>query len=901
MTNKYKCLITLFLFHLTSLFLLAKEFIIETKEINPKIALVLSGGGSRGIAQIGVLKVLLKEKIPIDFIAGTSIGAIIGGLYCLGYSPYELEEISLTTNWDELLSLKNKQERSEYFLDQKLIKDRTFLSFRFQNFKLVYPKAISTGWKFSSFLQNLIWKSGIYNENFDSLLIPFRAVATDISKGNSIIFKKGNILTALRASSTLPLINTPVEIDSMVLVDGGLFANLPVDAISDFQPNLIIAVNTTSPILGRKELDNPWSIAHQVISILMNKFTDEAMQKVDFLIQPKIGKHSNNDFSNLDSLMLIGEIETQSYVKRVKERILNEKNKIIDSLENTISREFGIDDTLFIVGNDTLNSYYLIQKKDLEKIHNPFSILSFKDFLKNISSNPKIKRLRIHHNDEQSQIGELQQKIKATVEFYPSFDSILIINEIGKFGNEFDSIVNNFIGLPYTEKNKKELTIRLNKLLGRKGYSFSQISFFEEKVNNKNLVNIKVQPNHIAEIVFKNISTNNFIVQRELTFKIGDNIDADKITKSWSNLLSTDLFDDLRVDFRQNPDKISSTIILEGQERGTQILNIPLRIDNERNIQSGFDFIHDNLFNIGGRLITSFLVGNRNLRAKVEFTQSRILKTQFTFSLETFFQKDGNYIFIRVKNLPKNKFKNEINNDMVSENFGLSLKVGSQIERLGNVFAKIQTVKQKHYLKTDVIRPPFYTFNNIQIGLVFDSQDRIDFPTKGRYINLLFETPFNLPKGSLNFTKAFFSHLTIFSFEDITILPRTNFGFADLSTPFPEFFTIGGIESLLGFREDELRGRQIFSATIDARYRIPFKVYFDTYISFQYGIGSAWEQFETIKIMDLKHSIGISLSFDTPVGPAKFSLGKGFYFIKNPNTIVWGPIQTFFSIGSKLF
>lgn len=879
----------------------ASEIQILINDINPKIALVLSGGGSRGIAHIGVLKILNKENIPISCISGTSVGALVGGLYCIGYTPEELEEIALTTNWEELLSLKSQQERSEYFFDQKVIKDRTFLSFRFNNFKFMYPKAISLGWKFNSFLQKLIWKGGIYSENFDSLRIPLRIVTTDIATGNSLIFDKGNIVTALRASSTIPLINAPVEIDTMVLVDGGLFANLPVEACQSFHPDIIIAVNTTTPPLPPQELNTPWSIANQVVSILMNKFTYDAIKKVDLLIQPETGNKSNNDFTHLNSLIFAGEQSTKNILTQIKQRIEKEKSRLIDSVEKLIKKNFDISDSLFVAFYGNADSCYLVTMSEVSKFNFGTNFINFKNYLDSISNNRMVKKITIFDNTHSFENDTFFLKLKIVTEFYSKFDKILIENKIGKFDIEIDSITKNFIGYPATEQNKKELSIQITKFLAQKGYAFSKVSFTETFEKEHNIVKISVQPNFIEDIVFKNISANNFIVQRELTINKGDFINPDKIAESWSNLLSTDLFTDLRIDFRQNPEKVSSIITIEGQERGTQIVNLPLRIDNERNLQGGIDFVQENLFNIGGRFIFSFLLGARNLLSKIELTQSRILNTQFTFSFETFFEKSGRYVFIKVLSLPINRFENEINGEIITENYGFSIKIGSQIERLGNLFGKLRVQKQRYYFRSEEIKPTFYPINNVQIGLVYDSRDKLDFPTKGRFINAFIETPLNFPKEVVSFTKAYFSHINVFSFKDITFKPQVIFGFADLSTPFPEFFSLGRNESLLGFREDELRGRQVFSAIVDIRYRLPYKIYFDTYITFQYGIGSAWGQFETIKISDLKHSLGITLGFDTPIGPANFSIGKGFYFIKNPNTIVWGPLQTSFSIGGKLF
>ncbi|HEX7571852.1 MAG TPA: patatin-like phospholipase family protein, partial [Bacteroidota bacterium] len=144
----------------------------------PRVALVLSGGGARGVAQIGVLRVLERYKIPVDFIAATSMGAIVGGLYASGYTVAEVEALALETPWDDILSLSDETKRTELFVDQKIAGDRSFLAVRFQGFEPVIPSAISSGQRLTDFLSAHTLQA-LYHPvpDFDHLKIPFRAVA----------------------------------------------------------------------------------------------------------------------------------------------------------------------------------------------------------------------------------------------------------------------------------------------------------------------------------------------------------------------------------------------------------------------------------------------------------------------------------------------------------------------------------------------------------------------------------------------------------------------------------------------------------------------------------------------------------------------------------------------------
>ena len=313
------------------------ETIEYPENIRPKVAVVLSGGGARGISQVGVLKQLVEYKIPIDYIVGTSIGSIIGGLYCAGYTPQELDSILISTNWGDIFALTGEQDRSNLFLDQKIIKDRSLITLRFKNFEFVVPEAMVTGARLNEFLQNLIWNS-IYQEenNFDSLKIPFRSVATDLVKGRSVSLNSGNIVTAMRASAAIPLRNTPVRIGDMVLVDGGLKANIPLTQAEELNPDIIIVVNTISPLLEPQELNKSWNLADQVVSIMMMDYSIIALQKADIIIQPELNNHSNIDFLNLSDLIFKGEVATRKIIPYLRNLYFNKLDTIF---ENKLDRK----------------------------------------------------------------------------------------------------------------------------------------------------------------------------------------------------------------------------------------------------------------------------------------------------------------------------------------------------------------------------------------------------------------------------------------------------------------------------------------------------------------------------------------------------------------------------------
>src|SRR3989304_10192637 len=169
----------------------------------PIVALALSGGGARGLAQIGVLKALEEAGIDLDIIVGTSMGSIIGGLYAAGYSVDQLDSIAENTNWNDLLSLEGETDRGELFIDQKVTEDKAILTLRLDGLSPIIPTSINTGHRLSNYLNLLTLQAPVHSYSFDDLKIKFRAVCTNLITGEPVILDKGSLSQAMRASSSV--------------------------------------------------------------------------------------------------------------------------------------------------------------------------------------------------------------------------------------------------------------------------------------------------------------------------------------------------------------------------------------------------------------------------------------------------------------------------------------------------------------------------------------------------------------------------------------------------------------------------------------------------------------------------------------------------------------------------
>lgn len=290
-------------------FLLLSPLDINATE-RPKIGLALSGGGAKGAAHVGVLKVLEGKNIPIDYIAGTSIGAYVGGMYALGYSAAEIEAIMMNTDWEkgysdtiprQSLSFKDKETRDKYNIP---------INIGYSDDEVKLPRGLLRGQSMSQLLRsstNLIEQLG----SFDDLSIPFRAVATDLTTGEAVVLDSGSIVAAMQASASVPGALQPAVIDGRLLVDGGIANNMPIDIVKQMGADIVIAVDIGSPLVGAAQLDSSIAVLNQLSTILTNassKKQKALLDANDILIRPKIDDLSTTDFSIMPIALPLGEI-----------------------------------------------------------------------------------------------------------------------------------------------------------------------------------------------------------------------------------------------------------------------------------------------------------------------------------------------------------------------------------------------------------------------------------------------------------------------------------------------------------------------------------------------------------------------------------------------------------------
>ena len=271
----------------------------------PKIGLALSGGAARGCAHVGVLKVLEEMRVPVDYVAGVSMGAVVGGLYAAGMTPAEIERTLTRLDWQSVLedrtayrelAFRRKEDERRYLMDVEVGVGK-------QGFTL--PAGLLTGQKLGFQLQSFLRPVADVTD-FSRLPTPFRAVATDLETGEVVVLARGQLAAALRASMAIPGVFSPIEIDDRLLLDGGVANNLPVDVVRDMGAGVVIAVDVSEPLASREELRSLLGVTNQAISVLTRANMDSRRADADLVIAPDVDEVGTMAFEKTSEIIALG-------------------------------------------------------------------------------------------------------------------------------------------------------------------------------------------------------------------------------------------------------------------------------------------------------------------------------------------------------------------------------------------------------------------------------------------------------------------------------------------------------------------------------------------------------------------------------------------------------------------
>lgn len=726
--------------------------IVPLKKIKrPKIALVLSGGGARGATQIGVLKELEKNRIPIDLIVGTSIGSLVGGLYASGYSTEQLQTLVDTTNWAEVLSFGDEADRTDLFVGQKQAAERNLLTLRFDGFTPIIPSSLSNGQRLTTFINQLTLQ-GIYHSNhsFDDLKIPFRAVTTDIISGRRTTLASGNLAEALRASISVPLLYSSVKRDSMELTDGGLISNIPVEVAREMNMDIIIAVDVSSPLRTAGQLNAPWEIADQIINIMAQLPNKQSLEKATIVIKPDLGGHLAADFSRLDSLIAQGE-----------EAAAAEMPALRDSIQKKQSADY-------------------LSRPDVDQLSFKVSSISFQGA--EIPQNIKADLAALTARDRVT-VGFIEGKVfslyslgnykdsYAEIELHDSTASVKFVDianiEVRSIEVAGDSVITKDEILPLIDqlKNKAENSdstqTALNGILALyrdRGYSLARIQSVQFD-STKGVLRIAIDEGVIYHMAVEGTTkSRDWVIWRELPFTVGDIFTVSGAQHAIANIMATNLFDQVLIDIRYIGDK--SEIVIKATEKKSELAGVGLRIDNERNVQPSLELRDENFLGTATEFGAYFGGGLRNRKYLFEFKANRIFNTYYTFDLNSFYNLKDIYTY---ENDPSVQSPTVFSRMRVGEyrqlEHGWSFSLGRQVERLGTVTAEYRFgLNEIKFLSGRGFLTDNFALQTLKLSSTIDTQDQFPFAHYGSLMNMSWETASSVGAGDIGYSKLFLSY-----------------------------------------------------------------------------------------------------------------------------------------------
>lgn len=851
-------------------------------EAYPQFNLVLSGGGARGFSQTGVLKALSEFNLFPDNITGTSIGSIIGGLFALGYRASEIDSISSTLNWDYILSLQEFDRRSDLFVDQKVTEDKALLTLRVEGLTPVFPNAVNDGQRLLNELNLIAFQSPLgLIKNFNDLEFPFRAVAANLITGNPYIFAEGSISMALRASSSVSFLLSPINLDTVILVDGGLTENIPVNiSHSEFGKGFTLAVNTTSPLADKERLSLPWVMADQVLSIPMRLLNENSLKNADYVITPVLDPELTRNFSSAHELVKQGYSEAITHISNISNK-----------LDSIFYEQITFDD-------------FLLKKPVI--VRSNVDGISFESL-----GNPETSRKLVF---EAYRLAELLSLNNCEISFTTSDTGSIvtfnaeqeaILKRVFVFGTSLiaDSTIreltSHLIGIPFNNKQTVYLIKNVLKIFRDNDFALAGLKNVHFNSESGTLF-LDFDEGSLEGIIIQGDSTTNVdLILRELPFSGGGVFSLTRVKSGLSNLYSTGLFEEIILNVEKRNG--GNYLVLEIKEKIPSLLRLGFKIDNENAPQVYFDIRNINLFSTGTEFGLNFLFSPKKNYIVLEHRANRLFDTYFTYRLNFYYSfRDINTYSLNASS-STNSFSKSIDGEYRESFAGISLAAGTQISKIGNLIGeikyehnKIQNIDKKEILTYDA---PLFTLG---VNTTFDTKDKYPYTTDGIRFFAFYETGqsvFNAKTGYTKFGADFEGFYSLSQSNTFELM--FNIGFGDKTLPLTKQFSLGGINSFFGTKDDELRGRQIFRLSGGYRHKLPFKIFFDTYLSIRYDLGSTWEEEEKIRIRDLTHGIGLSLGLDTPIGPADFSIGRSFQIQNNltNNPLRWGPVFFYFSIG----
>ncbi len=811
----------------------------------PRIALALSGGGARGLAQIGVLKALEDMGVRVDAIAGTSIGGVVGGLYACGYSPEELKGIVSSIDWEELF--RDRPRRSSLFSTQKEGNESHLLSIRFEGFKPAIPLAVLSGQKLSNLFSDLTAAANLKaGFDFDRLKIPFRTVAVDLVTGEPVILSSGDLAEALRATLGAPLAFAPLEKNGQLLVDGGLLMPVPVELAQAFRSDLVIAVNTSAALDPATELQTPLDVASQATTVMTLEKKKRELAAADLVIAPPLQNFHWGDFADAGRLFDIG------YLAAVEK-----KAEILELLRRRAP------------GDDEKIALERIEQSIIPANELPFA---------RPGAVPSKNRLR-HWLDSLLLSG-------AFASLEASYDSAgrtlsvraekaSIVREIDFAGNSVfsSSELARALAMPTGEplyfRALKKASEKFEEKYRRAGYNLLETPRPVWSDSAAGRLVFELREAKIENVALEgNQRTRDWVVMQNFPLRGGMLFNSGQVSRGVTNVYATGLFDRVFASLEKGSRGPVLKLVLK--EKKYEQIRLGGHYLHDYESEGFVDFIDANLFGSGTEFKTHLQYGVRRQLYEAGFKTDRIFKTYLTSRIGAFLYRERWRSYSDFENFVPYR----------ERRWGAFWSLGQQIFRLGTVSAEIRAENFVEGRATYSGR--LHKLRSFTLRSVVDTRDKNPFPERGAYNVVWFSTASDILGGNISRRKAygFFSQFLPVG-EILTFQPQITGGLSSGSFPEAELFRLGGEDFLSGTHQKGYLARQFLILGTGLRAKLWGRVY----PQFRWDLEKRWTRAEEFDLRRFFSGYLAGVKVATPVGPAGIAWaysnrgGKKFYFL----------------------
>ncbi len=824
----------------------------------PQVMLVLSGGGARGIAHVGVLKALQEHGIAVDMVIGTSMGAVVGGFFAAGYSAERIETIIKKIDWTGVFSEQGLRENQ--LVSQKNIPRRHILQFRLKGLVPIVPPALTQGQQVLQVIYDELLSANFRAEsNFDRLPIPFRAVATDLLSGQAVVLQSGDLAEAMNASLAMPLLFAPVERDGRWLVDGGIANNLPTDIARNLGADVVIAVDVSSPLRSRENIRAPWEIADQVSTIMMAEPTRRRRQLADVLIKPHLRGHTGADFSRLDSLIQWGYQAALEKLQEIHAAIYRQRKSHLGPIRLLVKVH------RVVYRGIPAKALKLSQKRRIVREGNFVYTSDIMRDMLTLDATGWLQTISAHlEGSFDSLIVVFNGKPFPHIRRVRILDGGILPDSLKHFAREL------LTGKDINIFQLKKIISHLEQWAYQHQFALFHVDTLIYNPKTKHLF-VRFNPGVLDAIeITGNLHTRNWVILRDVPLKVGRPFRSDLAVQAIKNVYSSGLFYRVSGEVRQMNQRY--VFVLKVKERESMVLRLGARASLERKSDAIAEILEDNLLGFGVKFSMAGILGVLRREAEMSFYTTRIFRTYLTHRLNLFYRERQDRLYYNVLTDDWEYYR--------TIRRGFHFSIGQLIQRLGLISAEMR-IESVHITGASP-RFPYneqFQVRSLLVRSIIDKRDQLPFPQRGFYSHWFWESGDKQFLGSSrSFTRFFVNVEGFFPLNDrLNLHPFIQSGTGDLTVPFSEFFRLGGENNFPGMFENELFGRQIIHLGMALRYLMPVQnIRF--YHFLRYDMGGTWlRPDDRIQWRDFQHSVSYALGVKTLLGPIKFTVAHWFH------------------------